>query len=37
VRFDCAKLEALGWRCRRTSREAMRVALEAMQEELTHG
>lgn len=34
VRFDCSKIEALGWRCRRTSAQAVRDAIAAMREEL---
>ena len=30
VRFDCGKIAALGWRCRRTSAEAVRAAMEAI-------
>ncbi len=30
VRFDCRKLTALGWRCRRSSAEAIRDAMMAM-------
>lgn len=30
VRFDCQKIAALGWRCRRNSAEAMRAAMETM-------
>lgn len=30
VRFDCAKIKALGWRCRHTSVEAMSRAIDAM-------
>lgn len=37
VRFDCAKIKALGWRCRRNSAEAMRAAMGAMREEIAHG
>ena len=33
VRFDCSKIEALGWRCRRTSAQAVRDAMTAMREE----
>jgi UDP-glucose 4-epimerase len=36
VRFDCAKIKALGWKCRRTSAEAVRDAMSAMREEITH-
>lgn len=34
VRFDCAKIKALGWRNRRTSREAVRDAMVAMRGEI---
>lgn len=34
VRFDCSKIKALGWRCRRTSAEAVSDAMAAMLEEL---
>ena len=34
VRFDCSKIKALGWRCRRTSAEAVSEAMAAMLEEL---
>ena len=34
VRFDCSKIKALGWRCRRTSAEAVSDALAAMRKEL---
>lgn len=34
VRFDCGKIKALGWRCGRTSEEAVRDAMAAMLEEL---
>jgi len=37
VRFDCAKIEALGWRRRRSSREAMRDSMAAMREEVRRG
>lgn len=37
VRFDCAKIESLGWRCQRTSREAMRDAMTAMVGEVRRG
>jgi UDP-glucose 4-epimerase len=36
VRFNCAKIHALGWTCRRTSLEAVRDAMLAMREEITH-
>lgn len=35
VRFDCTKIKTLGWKCRRTSTEAMRDALRAMREEIS--
>jgi UDP-glucose 4-epimerase len=34
VRFDCSKIKALGWRCRRTSADAVSDAMAAMLEEL---
>ena len=37
VRFDCSKIKTLGWRCRRSSSEAVRDAMAAMREEITHG
>jgi UDP-glucose 4-epimerase len=37
VRFDCAKIQALGWCCRRTSAEAVRDAMAAMREEIANG
>ena len=37
VRFDCTKIKALGWRCRRSSAEAIRGAMAAMRDEITHG
>jgi UDP-glucose 4-epimerase len=36
VRFDCAKIKSLGWRCRRNASEAVRDAMIAMREELNH-
>jgi UDP-glucose 4-epimerase len=36
VRFDCARIKSLGWKCRRTSAEAVRDAMIAMREEVTH-
>lgn len=30
VRFNCAKIQSLGWRCERNSEEAMRDAVQAM-------
>ena len=37
VRFDCSKIQALGWQARRTSAEAVTDAMEAMLEELNCG
>jgi UDP-glucose 4-epimerase len=34
VRFDCSKIEALGWKNRRSSEEALRDAMEAMRKEI---
>jgi UDP-glucose 4-epimerase len=34
VRFDCSKIKALGWRCRRTSGEAVSDAMLAMLKEI---
>lgn len=34
VRFDCSKIKTLGWRCQRTSSQAMRDALQSMHNEL---
>ena len=34
VRFDCAKIQSLGWRCRRTSAQAVRDAMAAMRNEI---
>jgi UDP-glucose 4-epimerase len=36
VRFDCAKIKALGWRARRSSAEAVSDAMKAMLEEMAH-
>jgi UDP-glucose 4-epimerase len=36
VRFDCAKIQSLGWKCRRNSAEAMRHSMSAMRDELGH-
>jgi len=36
VRFDCAKIHALGWTCRRGSAAAMRHAMSAMRDEISH-
>lgn len=36
VRFDCTRLNALGWKARRTSAEAVTDAMKAMLEELAH-
>jgi UDP-glucose 4-epimerase len=37
VRFDCAKIKALGWRNRRSSVEALSDAMEAMRREIESG
>jgi UDP-glucose 4-epimerase len=34
VRFDSSKIQALGWKCRRTSAEAVRDSMAAMLKEL---
>jgi UDP-glucose 4-epimerase len=34
VRFDCGKISALGWRCRRSSAEALRDSMAAMLDEV---
>jgi UDP-glucose 4-epimerase len=34
VRFDCAKMHGLGWRCHRSSAQAVRDAMEAMRKEV---
>lgn len=34
VLFDCRKIQALGWRCRHTSREAIQRSLETMWDDL---
>lgn len=34
VKFDCSKIKALGWSNRRSSREALRDAMEAMRTEI---
>jgi UDP-glucose 4-epimerase len=34
VRFDCSKIKALGWSCRRNSAEAISDAMEAMRREI---
>jgi UDP-glucose 4-epimerase len=34
VRFDCSKISALGWRCRRSSAEALRDSMAAMLDEV---
>jgi UDP-glucose 4-epimerase len=37
VRFNCAKIQALGWRCARNSAEAMRDSMGAMKQEIANG
>ena len=34
VRFDCARIKALGWRNRRSSSEALSDSMEAMRREI---
>jgi UDP-glucose 4-epimerase len=34
VRFDCAKIESLGWKCQRNSATAVRDAMASMRDEL---
>jgi UDP-glucose 4-epimerase len=34
VRFDCSKIRFLGWKCSRTSKEALRHSMKAMFDEL---
>ena len=36
VRFDCAKIENLGWHCSRTSGDALRDSMKAMLEEISY-
>lgn len=36
VRFDCTKIQSLGWSSRRNSAEAMRHAMTAMRDEISH-
>jgi len=36
VRFECAKIKALGWKAQRTSAEAVTDSMKAMLEELDH-
>ncbi len=36
VRFDCTKIQSLGWRCQRNSAEAMHHSMSAMREEISH-
>ena len=37
VRFDCSKIKTLGWKPRRSSRQALSDAMEAMQQEVDGG
>jgi UDP-glucose 4-epimerase len=37
VRLDIERIQALGWRCRRSSREALRASMLAMLAELERG
>lgn len=36
VRFDCSKIKALGWACRRNSAQALQHSMSAMRAELDH-
>ena len=36
VRFDCAKIHALGWRCKRSSAQAIHDSMAAMREEIAN-
>ena len=36
VRFDCARIKALGWKSRRTAAAAVRDAMQAMRDEILH-
>jgi UDP-glucose 4-epimerase len=36
VRFDCTKIQSLGWQCRRNSAQAMRDSMSAMRDEISH-
>jgi UDP-glucose 4-epimerase len=36
VRFDCTKIQSLGWKCRRTAAEAVRDSMSSMRSELNH-
>jgi UDP-glucose 4-epimerase len=36
VKFDCSKIETLGWRCQRTSAQAVSDAMKAIRVELDH-
>jgi UDP-glucose 4-epimerase len=36
VRFDCRKIQSLGWTCRRNSAQAMRDSMAAMRDEISH-
>jgi UDP-glucose 4-epimerase len=35
VRFDCSKIQALGWKCQRSSSEALRDSMQAMIKEIS--
>jgi UDP-glucose 4-epimerase len=37
VRLSCARINAIGWRCERSSREALRASMISMLEDLTAG
>jgi len=36
VRFDCSKLMSLGWKCHRSSEQAITQSMAAMIEEIAH-
>jgi UDP-glucose 4-epimerase len=36
VRFNCAKIQSLGWRCGRTSAQAVHDSMAAMRDELAN-
>lgn len=36
VRFDCTKIQKLGWRCHRTSTQALEASMASMVEEISH-
>ena len=36
VRFDCSKIQSLGWRCKRTSSEALHHSMSVMLDEISY-